>query len=177
MQVPKDLTLLEKLPGVGHKTASVVVSQAFNIPAFPVDTHIHRLAQRWGLTGGKNVKQTEKDLKSIFNKGLWNKLQEINMSGDTKILDDLWGVIEERSSSLDKESYTRIMLEKDTNTLARKMGEESIETIVAALGQSKEDVINESADLLYHWLLLLKKLDINPNEVYQVLASRRKSSK
>lgn len=99
------------------------------------------------------------------------------MSGDTKILDDLWGVIEERSSSLDKESYTRIMLEKDANTLARKMGEESIETIVAALGQSKEDVINESADLLYHWLLLLKKLDINPNEVYQVLASRRKSSK
>ena len=69
------------------------------------------------------------------------------------------------------------MLEKDTNTLARKMGEESIETIVAALGQSREDVINESADLLYHWLLLLKKLDINPNEVYQVLASRRKSSK
>ena len=99
------------------------------------------------------------------------------MSGDTKILDDLWGVIEERSSSLDKKSYTRTMLEKDTNTLARKMGEESIETIVAALGQSKEDVINESADLLYHWLLLLKKLDINPNEVYQVLASRRKSSK
>lgn len=99
------------------------------------------------------------------------------MSGDAKILDDLWGVIEERSSSLDKESYTRIMLEKDTNTLARKMGEESIETIVAALGQSREDVVNESADLLYHWLLLLKKLDINPNEVYQVLASRRKSSK
>ena len=99
------------------------------------------------------------------------------MSGDTKILDDLWGVIEERSSSLDKESYTRIMLEKDINTLARKMGEESIETIVAALGQSREDVINESADLLYHWLLLIKKLDINPNEVYQVLANRRKSSK
>ena len=99
------------------------------------------------------------------------------MSGDTKILDDLWGVIEERSSSLDKESYTRTMLEKDTNTLARKMGEESIETIVAALGQSREDVINESADLLYHWLLLIKKLDINPNEVYQVLANRRKSSK
>ena len=69
------------------------------------------------------------------------------------------------------------MREKDTNTLARKMGEESIETIVAALGQSREDVINESADLLYHWLLLIKKLDINPNEVYQVLANRRKSSK
>ena len=62
-RVPSDLTELEKLPGVGHKTASVVVSQAFNKPAFPVDTHIHRLAQRWGLTNGKNVKQTEKDLK------------------------------------------------------------------------------------------------------------------
>ena len=61
MEVPKELDLLEKLPGVGHKTASVVVSQAFNVPAFPVDTHIHRLAQRWGLTDGRNVKQTEKD--------------------------------------------------------------------------------------------------------------------
>ena len=74
MLVPKDLELLEKLPGVGHKTASVVISQAFNIPAFPVDTHIHRLAQRWGLSSGKNVKQTEKDLKNIFNKNLWNRL-------------------------------------------------------------------------------------------------------
>ena len=74
MLVPKDLELLEKLPGVGHKTASVVISQAFNIPAFPVDTHIHRLAQRWGLSSGKNVKQTEKDLKTIFNESLWNRL-------------------------------------------------------------------------------------------------------
>ena len=74
MLVPKDLELLEKLPGVGHKTASVVISQAFNMPAFPVDTHIHRLAQRWGLSSGKNVKQTEKDLKNIFNKNLWNRL-------------------------------------------------------------------------------------------------------
>ena len=65
---------LEKLPGVGHKTASVVVSQAFNKPAFPVDTHIHRLAQRWGLTNGKNVKQTEKDLKRLFPKEGWQKL-------------------------------------------------------------------------------------------------------
>ena len=72
--VPKDISLLEKLPGVGHKTASVVVSQAFNIPSFPVDTHIHRLAQRWGLTNGKNVKQTEKDLKNSFDKKYWNKL-------------------------------------------------------------------------------------------------------
>ena len=72
--VPKDISLLEKLPGVGHKTASVVVSQAFNIPSFPVDTHIHRLAQRWGLTNGKNVKQTEKDLKNSFDKKHWNKL-------------------------------------------------------------------------------------------------------
>ena len=72
--VPSDIFLLEKLPGVGHKTASVVVSQAFNIPSFPVDTHIHRLAQRWGLTSGKNVKQTEKDLKNSFDKKHWNKL-------------------------------------------------------------------------------------------------------
>ena len=72
--VPKDLVELEKLPGVGHKTASVVVSQGFGMPAFPVDTHIHRLAQRWGLTSGKNVVQTEKDLKDIFPKKYWNKL-------------------------------------------------------------------------------------------------------
>ena len=65
---------LERLPGVGHKTASVVMSQGFGCPAFPVDTHIHRLAQRWRLTNGKNVKQTEKDLKRLFNKEDWNKL-------------------------------------------------------------------------------------------------------
>ncbi len=72
--VPKDLVELEKLPGVGHKTASVVISQGFGIPAFPVDTHIHRLAQRWGLTSGKNVKTTETDLKRLFPKEKWNKL-------------------------------------------------------------------------------------------------------
>ena len=72
--VPKDINELEKLPGVGHKTASVVVSQGFGIPAFPVDTHIHRLAQRWGLTNGKNVKTTEIDLKRLFPKEKWNKL-------------------------------------------------------------------------------------------------------
>ena len=72
--VPKDLVELEKLPGVGHKTASVVMSQGFGIPAFPVDTHIHRLAQRWGLTSGKNVKTTENDLKRLFPKEKWNKL-------------------------------------------------------------------------------------------------------
>ena len=65
---------LEALPGVGHKTASVVMSQAFGVPAFPVDTHIHRLAQRWKLTSGKNVVQTEKDLKRLFAKERWNKL-------------------------------------------------------------------------------------------------------
>ena len=72
--VPESFIELEKLPGVGHKTASVVMSQAFGHPAFPVDTHIHRLAWRWGLTNGKNVEQTEKDLKHIFPIQLWNKL-------------------------------------------------------------------------------------------------------
>ena len=73
-RVPKSFEELEKLPGVGHKTASVVMSQGFGQPAFPVDTHIHRLAQRWGLTNGKNVIQTEKDLKRLFPKKSWNKL-------------------------------------------------------------------------------------------------------
>ena len=73
-RVPKNFEDLEKLPGVGHKTASVVMSQGFGYPAFPVDTHIHRLSQRWGLTSGKNVIQTEKDLKNLFPKKNWNKL-------------------------------------------------------------------------------------------------------
>ena len=73
-QVPADMAALERLPGVGHKTASVVMSQAFGVPAFPVDTHIHRLAQRWGLSSGKNVVQTEKDLKRLFPKEYWNRL-------------------------------------------------------------------------------------------------------
>ena len=72
--VPKTFEELEKLPGVGHKTASVVMSQGFGFPAFPIDTHIHRLAQRWGLTNGKSVTQTEKDLKKLFPKEAWNKL-------------------------------------------------------------------------------------------------------
>lgn len=73
-KVPQDIALLEELPAVGHKTASVVVSQAFGIPAFPVDTHIHRLMYRWGFTNGKNVVQTEKDAKRLFPKDLWNSL-------------------------------------------------------------------------------------------------------
>ena len=73
-KVPKTFEELEKLPGVGHKTASVVMSQGFGHPAFPVDTHIHRLAQRWGLTNGKSVIQTENDLKRLFHKKNWNKL-------------------------------------------------------------------------------------------------------
>ena len=73
-RVPDNFEDLESLPGVGHKTASVIMSQAFNVPAFPVDTHIHRLAARWGLSSGKNVKQTEKDLKSVFPETSWNKL-------------------------------------------------------------------------------------------------------
>ncbi len=73
-EVPDDWDALERLPGVGHKTASVVMSQGFGHPAFPVDTHIHRLAQRWGLTDGKNVVQTEKDLKRLFPESSWNAL-------------------------------------------------------------------------------------------------------
>lgn len=73
-EVPADMDALERLPGVGHKTASVVMAQAFGVPSFPVDTHIHRLAQRWGLTSGKNVVQTERDLKRLFPKESWNRL-------------------------------------------------------------------------------------------------------
>ncbi len=73
-QVPKDWEALEALPGVGHKTASVVMSQGFGVPAFPVDTHIHRLAERWGLSSGKNVEETERDLKALFPENTWNKL-------------------------------------------------------------------------------------------------------
>ncbi len=73
-EVPRSFEALEQLPGVGHKTASVVMSQAYGEPAFPVDTHIHRLMYRWGLSTGKNVKQTEKDAKRLFPKRLWNKL-------------------------------------------------------------------------------------------------------
>jgi endonuclease-3 len=73
-EVPADMAALERLPGVGHKTASVVMAQAFGVPAFPVDTHIHRLAQRWGLSNGKNVAQTERDLKRLFPREYWNRL-------------------------------------------------------------------------------------------------------
>ena len=73
-EVPEDMAALERLPGVGHKTASVVMAQAFGVPSFPVDTHIHRLSQRWGLTSGKNVAQTERDLKRLFPEESWNRL-------------------------------------------------------------------------------------------------------
>ncbi len=73
-EVPADFAALEALPGVGHKTASVVMAQAFGVPAFPVDTHIHRLAKRWNLTEGKNVEQTERDLKKLFPRESWNRL-------------------------------------------------------------------------------------------------------
>lgn len=73
-QVPADFAALEALPGVGHKTASVVMAQAFGVPAFPVDTHIHRLAQRWKLSNGRNVEQTERDLKRLFPRDSWNRL-------------------------------------------------------------------------------------------------------
>jgi endonuclease III len=73
-EVPADMAALERLPGVGHKTASVVMAQAFGVPAFPVDTHIHRLAQRWELTSGRNVVETERDLKRLFARERWNAL-------------------------------------------------------------------------------------------------------
>lgn len=73
-EVPADMELLEELPGVGHKTASVVMAQAFDVPAFPVDTHIHRLAYRWCLSTGKNVVKTERDLKAVFDPSIWNKI-------------------------------------------------------------------------------------------------------
>ena len=73
-EVPQSFEALEALPGVGHKTASVVISQAFGVPAFPVDTHIHRLAQRWGLSSGENVQRTERDLKDLFPRESWNRL-------------------------------------------------------------------------------------------------------
>lgn len=73
-EVPADMDKLEELPGVGHKTASVVMAQSFGVPAFPVDTHIHRLLTRWGITNGKNVQQTEKDAKKVFPREAWNKL-------------------------------------------------------------------------------------------------------
>ena len=73
-EVPRDFESLERLPGVGHKTASVVMAQSFGVPSFPVDTHIHRLAQRWGLTRGRNVSETERDLKRVFKKSRWNDL-------------------------------------------------------------------------------------------------------
>ncbi|MEK9502751.1 endonuclease III [Gemmatimonadota bacterium DH-20] len=73
-EVPRDMEALERLPGVGHKTASVVMAQSFGVPSFPVDTHIHRLAQRWGLTSGKSVVQTERDLKRLFPEESWNDL-------------------------------------------------------------------------------------------------------
>jgi endonuclease-3 len=73
-EVPQDFEALERLPGVGHKTASVVMAQSFGVPSFPVDTHIHRLAQRWGLTRGRNVVETERDLKKVFRKKRWNDL-------------------------------------------------------------------------------------------------------
>ena len=93
-RVPEALDELEKLPGVGHKTASVVVNQAFGIPSFPVDTHIHRLSQRWGLTNGKSVLQTEKDLKKCFPENSWGRLhlQMIYWGREHCTARDCWGL-------------------------------------------------------------------------------------
>ena len=97
------------------------------------------------------------------------------MSENENILEKLWFIIEEKSISNDDSSYTKTMLNNDINHIARKMGEEAIETIVAAIGHTKKATISESADLIYHWLLLLKKLDIEPDEVYKELKDRMSS--
>ena len=94
------------------------------------------------------------------------------MTDNSETLDKLWLIIEEKSKGKDENSYTNTILKKDISYVARKMGEEAIETLVAALSQTKEDTVNESADLIYHWLLLLKKLDINPEQVYEELKNR-----
>ena len=94
------------------------------------------------------------------------------MTDNSETLDKLWLIIEEKSKGKDENSYTNTILKKDISYIARKMGEEAIETLVAALSQTKEDTVNESADLIYHWLLLLKKLDINPEQVYEELKNR-----
>ena len=97
------------------------------------------------------------------------------MTDNSETLDKLWLIIEEKSKGIDENSYTNTILKKDINYVARKMGEEAIETLVAALSQTKEDTVNESADLIYHWLLLLKKLDINLEQVYEELENRMSS--
>lgn len=97
------------------------------------------------------------------------------MTDNSETLDKLWLIIEEKSKGKDENSYTNTILKKDISYVARKMGEEAIETLVAALSETKEDTVNESADLIYHWLLLLKKLDINPEQVYEELKNRMSS--
>lgn len=97
------------------------------------------------------------------------------MTNNSETLDNLWLIINEKSKGINENSYTNTILKKDINYVARKMGEEAIETLVASLSQTKEDTVNESADLIYHWLLLLKKLDINPEQVYEELKNRMSS--
>ena len=97
------------------------------------------------------------------------------MTDNSETLGKLWLIIEEKSKGIDENSYTNTILKKDISYVARKMGEEAIETLVAALSQTKEDTVNESADLIYHWLLLLKKLDLNPEQVYEELKNRMSS--
>ncbi len=115
-QVPQEMELLEELPAVGHKTASVVVSQAFGIPAFPVDTHIHRLMYRWGFSNGKNVVRTEKDAKRLFPKELWNDLH----------LQIIWygrEYCQARGWNLDKDIITKAVGRKSVlNDYYRKKG-------------------------------------------------------
>ena len=106
-EVPKDWDALESLPSVGHKTASVVMSQVFGVPAFPVDTHIHRLAFRWGISSGKNVVETERDCKAFFPKELWNKLH-------LQIIFYARAYSPARGWRLERDFITRRILEKGT---------------------------------------------------------------
>ena len=96
------------------------------------------------------------------------------MTKDSKILDELWKVINEREQSGEESSYTKGMLEQGINKISQKLGEEASELIVATLAETKKEVVGESADLLYHWLLLLKASGVEPSDVYQELANRRK---
>ena len=123
-KVPDTYEELENLPGVGHKTAGVVMSQGFGYPAFPVDTHIHRLAQRWGITNGKNVEQTEKDLKNLFPKKYWNRLHLKSWYEENIVNKDCYGI----TCKICKSCYPKRKNQLKPKKLNRKMKILGIET-------------------------------------------------